>query len=181
MSFTAQFVHLRVHSEYSLLQGAMRLQSLPDLCIEENMPAVAVTDKNNLFCALEFSVSASTKGIQPIVGCQLDVQYTALKVGETLPKLASIVLIAQNEKGYQNLMKLNSCLYLNEDRRGLPRVDLLELEKYSDNLICLSGGPSGPIGSLIADGQIDEATSLASKFSEIFYDRFYIELQRHPE
>jgi DNA polymerase-3 subunit alpha len=181
MSLAAKFVHLRLHSEYSLLQGAMRLKSLPDLCIEENMPAVAVTDKNNLFCALEFSVSASSKGIQPIIGCQIDTQYSDLKVGETLPKIAPLVLIAQSEKGYQNLMKLNSCLYLNEDRRGLPRVDLLELEKYSDDLICLSGGPGGPIGSLLADGQIDEATSIASRLLGIFCDRFYIELQRHPE
>ena len=112
MSSAAKFVHLRLHSEYSLLQGAMRLKSLPDLCVEENMPAVAVTDKNNLFCALEFSVSASSKGIQPIIGCQIDTQYSDLKVGESLPKLASLVLIAQSEKGFQNLMKLNSCLYL---------------------------------------------------------------------
>ena len=181
MSSAAKFVHLRLHSEYSLLQGAMRLKSLPDLCVEENMPAVAVTDKNNLFCALEFSVSASSKGVQPIIGCQIDTQYSDLKVGETLPKIAPLVLIAQSEKGYQNLMKLNSCLYLEEDKRGLPRVDLLELEKYSDDLICLSGGPGGPIGSLIADGQIDEAINYASKLSEIFCDRFYIELQRHPE
>ena len=181
MSSAAQFIHLRLHSEYSLLQGAMRLKSLPDLCIEENMPAVAVTDKNNLFCALEFSVSASSKGIQPIIGCQIDTLYSDLKVGETLPKVASLVLIAQNEKGFQNLMKLNSCLYLDEDKRGVPRVDLLELEKYSDDLICLSGGPSGPIGSLIADGQVDKAINYASRLSEIFQDRFYIELQRHPE
>ena len=181
MSSAAKFVHLRLHSEYSLLQGAMRLKSLPDLCVEENMPAVAVTDKNNLFCALEFSVSASSKGVQPIIGCQIDTLYSDLKVGETLPKIAPLVLIAQSEKGYQNLMKLNSCLYLEEDKRGLPRVDLLELEKYSDDLICLSGGPGGPIGSLIADGKIDEAINYASKLSEIFCDRFYIELQRHPE
>ena len=160
MSSSAQFVHLRVHSEYSLLQGAIRLKSLPKLCVRENMPAVAVTDKNNLFCALEFSVSASSKGIQPIIGCQIDTQYSDLKVGESLPKLASLVLIAQSEKGFQNLMKLNSCLYLDEDKRGLPRVDLLELQKYSDDLICLSGGPSGPIGSLIADGQLDKAKNL---------------------
>ena len=181
MSSAAKFVHLRLHSEYSLLQGAMRLKSLPELCVEENMPAVAVTDKNNLFCALEFSVSASSKGVQPIIGCQIDTQYSELKVGETLPKIAPLVLIAQSENGYQNLMKLNSCLYLEEDKRGLPRVDLLELEKYSDDLICLSGGPGGPIGSLIADSQIDEAINYASKLSEIFCDRFYIELQRHPE
>ena len=181
MSSAAQFVHLRVHSEYSLLQGAVRLKSLPDLCIEADMPAVAVTDKNNLFCALEFSVSASSKGVQPIIGCQIDIQYTDPKVGDSLPKVAPIILIAQSERGYQNLMKLNSCLYLDEEKRGFPRLDLTQLKDHSDDLICLSGGPDGPIGSLIEEGQIDKATDYAANLLEIFDDRFYIELQRHPE
>ena len=181
MSSAAQFVHLRVHSEYSLLQGAIRLKSLPDLCIKADMPAVAVTDKNNLFCALEFSVSASSKGVQPIIGCQIDIQYTDPKVGESLPKVAPIILIAQSEKGYQNLMKLNSCLYLDEANRGFPRVDLIQLKDHSDDLICLSGGPDGPLGSFIEEGQIDKALDYASNLLGIFGDRFYIELQRHPE
>ena len=181
MSSAAQFVHLRVHSEYSLLQGAIRLKSLPELCIESDMPAVAVTDKNNLFCALEFSVSASSKGVQPIIGCQIDIQYTDPKVGDSLPKVAPIILIAQSEKGYQNLMKLNSCLYLDEEKRGFPRLELTQLKDHSDDLICLSGGPDGPIGSLIEEGQIDKATDYAANLLEIFDDRFYIELQRHPE
>ena len=181
MSSAAQFVHLRVHSEYSLLQGAIRLKSLPELCIEADMPAVAVTDKNNLFCALEFSVSASSKGVQPIIGCQIDIQYTDPKVGDSLPKVAPIILIAQSERGYQNLMKLNSCLYLDEEKRGFPRLDLTQLKYHSDDLICLSGGPDGPIGSLIEEGQIDKATDYAANLLEIFDDRFYIELQRHPE
>ena len=181
MSSAAQFVHLRVHSEYSLLQGAIRLKSLPELCIEADMPAVAVTDKNNLFCALEFSVSASSKGVQPIIGCQIDIQYTDPKVGDSLPKVAPVILIAQSERGYQNLMKLNSCLYLDEEKRGFPRLDLTQLKDHSDDLICLSGGPDGPIGSLIEEGQIDKATDYAANLLEIFDDRFYIELQRHPE
>ena len=181
MSSAAQFVHLRVHSEYSLLQGALRLKTLPELCIEADMPAVAVTDKNNLFCALEFSVSASSKGVQPIIGCQIDIQYTDPKVGDSLPKVAPIILIAQSEWGYQNLMKLNSCLYLDEEKRGFPRLDLTQLKDHSDDLICLSGGPDGPIGSLIEEGQIDKATDYAANLLEIFDDRFYIELQRHPE
>ena len=181
MSSAAQFVHLRVHSEYSLLQGAIRLKSLPELCIEADMPAVAVTDKNNLFCALEFSVAASSKGVQPIIGCQIDIQYTDPKVGDSLPKVAPIILIAQSERGYQNLMKLNSCLYLDEEKRGFPRLDLTQLKYHSDDLICLSGGPDGPIGSLIEEGQIDKATDYAANLLEIFDDRFYIELQRHPE
>ena len=181
MSSAAQFVHLRVHSEYSLLQGAIRLKSLPELCIEADMPAVAVTDKNNLFCALEFSVAASSKGVQPIIGCQIDIQFTDPKVGDSLPKVAPIILIAQSERGYQNLMKLNSCLYLDEEKRGFPRLDLTQLKDHCDDLICLSGGPDGPIGSLIEEGQIDKATDYAANLLEIFDDRFYIELQRHPE
>ena len=78
-------------------------------------------------------------------------------------------------------MKLNSCLYLDEEKRGFPRLDLTQLKDHSDDLICLSGGPDGPIGSLIEEGQIDKATDYAANLLEIFDDRFYIELQRHPE
>ena len=100
MSSAAQFVHLRVHSEYSLLQGAMRLKSLPDLCVRENMPAVAVTDKNNLFCALEFSVSASSKGIEPIIGCHIDRQYSVFgKVTEGMEFVDSIKKGDSNNNG----------------------------------------------------------------------------------
>jgi len=77
-----KFVHLRVHTEYSLLEGAVRLKKLPQLCADAGMPAVAVTDTNNMFAALEFSVGAQGAGIQPIVGCQIDVQYEAAALGE---------------------------------------------------------------------------------------------------
>ena len=151
MSSAAQFVHLRVHSEYSLLQGAIRLKSLPELCIEADMPAVAVTDKNNLFCALEFSVSASSKGVQPIIGCQIDIQYTDPKVGDSLPKVAPIILIAQSERGYQNLMKLVTHGYL-EGFYYRPRIDMELIEKYSEGLICLSGCLKGEIPERMLKG-----------------------------
>ena len=75
MSKKSRFIHLRVHSEYSLLEGAVKINSLPALCSKMNMPAVALTDTNNLFAALEFSVGASSSGVQPIIGCQIDLQY----------------------------------------------------------------------------------------------------------
>ena len=110
MTKAPRFIHLRAHTEYSLLEGALRLKKLPDLCKSMDMPAVAVTDTNNLFAALEFSVGASGAGVQPIIGCQVDITYLAAQPGERAKAPAPLVLLAQNEVGYENLMKLNSCL-----------------------------------------------------------------------
>ena len=173
MSKQPRFIHLRVHTEYSLLEGAVRTKKLPDMCRDAGMPAVAITDTNNMFAALEFSVTAKGAGIQPIVGCQVDVDMG----GDADP--APIVLLSQNEAGYMNLMKLNSCLYL--DAGGeLPKVTLDELEQYSDGLICLSGGPDGPIGRHLRAGQRDKAQAMMTRMAAIYPDRLYVELQRHP-
>lgn len=139
-----RFIHLRVHSEYSLLEGAVRLKKLPDLCTAKGMPAVALTDTNNLFAALEFSVGAAGAGIQPIIGCQVDLRVADPVPGERAKPPAPVVLLAQSEVGYEHLMKLNSCLYLRRDGE-LPHVTLDELEQHSDGVICLSGGPDGAV------------------------------------
>jgi DNA polymerase-3 subunit alpha len=107
MKNAPRFIHLRTHTEYSLLEGAIRLKKLPDLCKLHDMPAVAVTDTNNLFAALEFSVGLSGAGIQPIVGCQVDMTYLSVQPGERAKTPAPLVLLAQTEQGYLNLMKLN--------------------------------------------------------------------------
>lgn len=174
-----RFIHLRVHTEYSLLKGAVRLKKLPGLCEAMEMPAVAVTDTNNLFSALEFSVSASGAGIQPIIGCQVDLRFATPKQGERPRDPAGLVLLAQNETGYENLMKLNSCLYLRTDGE-LPHVTVDELEQHSAGLICLTGGPEGPIGQLLMQGGRPAAEELMTRFKAIFGDRLYVELQRHP-
>lgn len=174
-----RFIHLRVHTEYSLLEGAVRLKKLPGLCEAMEMPAVAVTDTNNLFSALEFSVSAAGAGIQPIIGCQVDLRFVAPKQGERPRDPAGVVLLAQNEAGYENLMKLNSCLYLRTDGE-LPHVTLDELEQHSAGLICLTGGPEGPVGQLLMQGGRPAAEELMTRFKSIFGDRLYVELQRHP-
>jgi DNA polymerase-3 subunit alpha len=169
-----------VHTEYSLLEGAVRIKKLPGLCAAAGMPAVAVTDTNNMFAALEFAVSASAAGVQPIMGCQVSVGYFAAQPGERPRDPAPIVLLAQNETGYQNLMRLNSCLYL--DKAGqLPQVTLDELAEFSAGLICLSGGPDGPVGRLLRAGQRPAAEELMGKLAAIYPARLYVELQRHPE
>ena len=178
MSRTPRFIHLRTHSEYSLLEGALRLKKLPELCKAADMPAIALTDTNNLFAALEFSVAMSGAGVQPILGCQIDLQYVDARPGDKPVAPAPIVLLAQTERGYEGLMKLNSCLYLRGDG-ALPYVTLSELEAQSADLICLTGGPDGPLGRLLQAGQRPAADALMSRLSSIYNDRLYVELQRH--
>ncbi|MDF1871187.1 DNA polymerase III subunit alpha [Vannielia sp.] len=174
-----RFIHLRVHTEYSLLEGAVPVKKLAGLCDKAEMPAVAVTDTNNMFAALEASVTLSGAGIQPIMGCQVDLEYVPVVQGAKPVPPAPLVLLAQNERGYEHLMKLNSCLYLRADGT-LPHVTLDELEAHGEGLICLSGGPDGPVGRLLRAGQRPKAEALVDRLAAIFGDRLYIELQRHP-
>ncbi|MGB3245950.1 MAG: DNA polymerase III subunit alpha [Sulfitobacter sp.] len=179
MTSDPRFIHLRTHSEYSLLEGALRLKKLPEMCRKAGMPAMALTDTNNMFAALEFSVTMAGAGVQPIIGCQVDVIFFETAPGEKPRPAAAIVLLAQNEAGYENLMKLNSCLYL--DKGGaLPAVTLPELEARSGGLICLTGGPDGPVGQLLQTGQRPAAEALMGRLKSAFGDRLYVELQRHP-
>ncbi len=174
-----RFIHLRTHTEHSLLEGAVPVKALIKLCGKHAMPAVAVTDTNNMFAALEFSVYAKDAGVQPIVGCQVSVAYDPPAPGEKLRAPAPIVLLAQNEAGYMNLMKLNSCLYI--DKGGaLPQVTVAELEQYAGGLICLTGGAEGPLGRLIQGGQVPKAQVLLERLAACYGDRLYVELQRHP-
>ncbi|GHG88227.1 DNA polymerase III subunit alpha [Pseudodonghicola xiamenensis] len=181
MSSSPRFIHLRTHTEYSLLEGAVRLKKLPALCEKMEMPAVAVTDTNNMFSALELAVTLSGAGIQPIQGCQVDLAFeeadpTSRQQG---PSIGALVLLAQSETGYEHLMKLNSCLYLRDDGQ-VPHVTLEDLGQHCDGLICLSGGPDGPVGQLLQQGRRDEAEALMRRLQGMFGDRLYIELQRHP-
>jgi DNA polymerase III subunit alpha len=174
-----RFIHLRVHTEYSLLEGAVPVKKLIGLCEKMRMPAVAVTDTDNLFAALEFSVTAKGAGVQPIVGCQISVAFDPAQPGDRPRPPAPVVLLAQDEAGYLNLMKLNSCLYL--DAGGeLPQVTIDELETHSAGLICLSGGPDGPVGRLLQAGQRARAEAVLSRLAAVYPDRLYVELQRHP-
>ncbi|WP_298356126.1 DNA polymerase III subunit alpha [uncultured Litoreibacter sp.] len=179
MADQPRFIHLRVHSEYSLLEGAIRLKKLAGMCQDAQMPAVAITDTNNMFAALEFSEYASGAGVQPIVGCQVDLAYDQAAPGEKVREPAPIVLLAQNEAGYENLMKLNSCLYLDAEGQ-LPQVTMAELTEHAEGLICLTGGPDGPIGRHLRGGQQPKAEAVMRQLAQTYPDRLYVELQRHP-
>ncbi|ETD85341.1 DNA polymerase III subunit alpha [Rhodobacter capsulatus] len=174
-----RFIHLRVHTEYSLLEGAVPVKKLIKLCDAMNMPAIAVTDTNAMFAALEFSVLAQGAGLQPIVGCQVSVAYEVAAPGEKPRLPAPLVLLAQNEAGYMNLMKLSSCLYV--DKGGqLPQVTLEDLEAHAEGLICLSGGAEGPVGKLLQHSQAGKARLLMERLAACYPTRLYVELQRHP-
>ncbi|MBT9246996.1 DNA polymerase III subunit alpha [Gemmobacter fulvus] len=179
MSEHPRFIHLRVHTEYSLLEGAVPVKKLVGLCAAAAMPAVAVTDTNNMFAALEFSTLASGAGVQPIIGCQISLAYDPAAPGEKPRGPAPLVLLAQSEPGYMNLMKLNSCLYIGKGGQ-LPQVTVEELSTHAEGLICLSGGAEGPLGKLVQAGQNSKAEALMERLAGIYPGRFYIELQRHP-
>ena len=180
----ADFVHLRVHSAYSLSEGAIRVKELTGLCKEHKMPAVAVTDTNNLFGALEFSLSSADSGVQPIIGAQISITREGgdnPSMGRTVVQVRpdQVVLLVQNDDGYRNLLKILSTAYLESDDVEDPQVTLEDLEKYSEGLILLTGGIHGPVGRMLVDGQIDHAQSCLDRLLKAYPDRVYIELQRH--
>ncbi|MDE2028955.1 MAG: DNA polymerase III subunit alpha [Alphaproteobacteria bacterium] len=187
------FIHLRVHSAYSLAEGAIKIvedkpkdgaklprKDLVKLCLQHDMPAVALTDKGNLFGALEFAQAASGAGVQPIIGCQIAVLRPEQATLKTMARgdYDQLVLLAQNEQGYKNLSALVTLSYVEKDR-PYPYVTSDELAAHTEGLIALSGGTEGEIGRLLLGGQNDAADEAAQKYATLFPNRFYIEINRH--
>ncbi len=175
------FVHLRVRSAYSLLEGAIKADKVGDLAGAAQMPAVALTDRANLFGALEFSVAAKGAGVQPIVGCLLPVSGLGERPPERWARSPAVVLLAQNEAGYRNLAELSSAAYLEIDAAEEPHVAWAKVVARAEGLILLSGGPDGPVDHLFAAGKAKEARAALAEMHRAFGDRFYVELQRHGE
>ncbi len=180
-------MHLRVHSAYSLLEGAVRVKQMPGLCRANGMPAVAITDSGNLFGALEFSETLAEEGVQPVIGCALPLLYEAASDPQhggvtrgvnALSPIAPIVLLAQNQAGYGNLMKLSSHAYLDSEGAD-PHVTLEMLADHCEGLICLTGGAFGPVGRLLRDGRFEAAQALLLQLAGWFEGRAYVEVQRH--
>src|SRR4051812_34130731 len=180
------FVHLHVHSSYSLLEGALRIGSLLDLAKADKQPALALTDTNNLFGALEFSEKLAGKGIQPIAGVQLSVCFeepepnaraTPLRAGD---RAQDIVLLAQSEEGYRNLMRLVSRAYFDVPLGDNPRVAAEHLGPHAEGLIALTGGFNGPLESALRAGGRDElAEKRLQRLISAYGDKLYVEIQRH--
>ncbi|MEC9045409.1 MAG: DNA polymerase III subunit alpha, partial [Pseudomonadota bacterium] len=185
----SEFVHLSVHTAFSLAEGAIQIKDLVSRCAEENMPAVGIADTGNLFGALEFAVTASEAGIQPIIGVQLNVRRKSIS-GEKLHQRTQIVnsasntvdrliLIAKNEQGYLNLLDLVSKSFLDSDDSELSQISFEDLEKRNEGLIVLTGWFSGEVGKLILDDRILEAEKALLNLQKVFNDRLYLEIQRH--
>jgi DNA polymerase-3 subunit alpha len=178
----AGFVHLHVHSAYSLLKGSIKIAKLGELAKADRQPALALTDTDNMFGALEFSDKMAGYGIQPIIGCELAVDFcdhdpnarNAHAIGPS-----RIVLLAARERGYRSLMRLNSRAFLETPVHQAPHIKFDWLEGETEDLIALTGGPDGPISLALQAGHADLAATRCERLASLFGDRLYVELQRH--
>jgi DNA polymerase-3 subunit alpha len=178
------FVHLHVHSSYSLLEGALTIARLAELAKSDQQPALALTDTDNLFGALEFSEKMASAGIQPIVGFAVGIDFADQENGTrnggngAARFVPRIVLLAARETGYRSLLRLNSRAFL-DTAPGQPHLKLAWLAGETEGLIALSGGPNGPLDRTLLAGQAALAEERCKSLARLFGDRFYIELQRH--
>jgi DNA polymerase-3 subunit alpha len=175
------FVHLHVHSSYSLLEGALKIAQLAELAKADRQPALALTDTGNLFTALEFSEKMAGSGIQPIVGCSLAVDFADAPPARNgaLVRLPRIVLLAATEEGYRRLIALVSKSHLDVRAGTEPHVSLEWLKAHAPGLIALTGGPDGPLDRALAGGHAELARKRLALLAQIHGDRLYVELQRH--
>jgi DNA polymerase-3 subunit alpha len=179
---SAGFVHLHVHSAYSLLKGSIKIAKLGELAKADRQPALALTDTDNLFGALEFSDKMAGYGVQPIIGCELAVDFgdqdpnarNALAAGPT-----RIVLLASRERGYRSLMRLNSRAFLETPVHQSPHIKFEWLQDDACDLIALTGGPDGPVSAALLADHAGLAATRCDRLASLFGDRLYVELQRH--
>lgn len=175
------FVHLHVHSSYSLLEGAMTIPVLAKLAAADHQPALALTDTNNLFGALEFSEKLAGSGIQPLVGVQLCLDCADVATDSRKPMQPShphVVLLAASEKGYENLLALISAAYMLPDLGAPPVVGMARFGAHAEGVICLTGGSGGPIDLALKDGRLELAEARLHTLLGAFGDRLYVEVQR---
>ena len=170
---SCQFIHLHLHSEYSLVDGVVRIKPLAKAVVEMGMPAVAVTDQSNMFAMVKFYRAAMDAGIKPIIGVEVWLQN---ELDHNQP--SRLVLLCQNDAGYKNLTHLVSRSYLEGQHRGMPTVQRDWLEGHTDGLIALSGGRLGEIGIALLSAKPDVVEQLVADWQRWFPDRFYLELQR---
>ncbi|MFN7104615.1 MAG: DNA polymerase III subunit alpha, partial [Pseudorhizobium sp.] len=181
---TPQFVHLRVHSAFSLLEGALPLKKILSKAVADNQPAIAIADTNNLFVALEFAQKAIDEGLQPIIGCQVSLdmedQSDERRNHHQLPKLPAIVLLASTAEGYERLVDLISRAYLGGESNQAVHLRASWLEEAgTGGLIALTGARGGPVDLCLKDGNASHAEARLRRLKALFPDRLYVELQRH--
>jgi len=168
-----EFTHLKIHTQYSICEGALRTSDLAKYCKTNKIKAVGLCDTNNLCGALEFSETIAKSKTQPIIGIQINIQHKE--------KSGKIPLFAKNLEGYKNLIKLSSKSFLGIKEGEEPHCKIEDLEENNKGLILLSGSFDGLIGKLFSKNLTDQIFLLFKKFKEIFKENFYIEIQRHGD
>jgi DNA polymerase III subunit alpha len=168
-----RFIHLRLHTEYSLVDGVVRIKPLMKTLSERNTPAIALTDQSNLFAMVKFYRAAMSAGIKPIIG--VDIWVSPAVESE---KPSRMVLLCQNNEGYQNVTRLISRAYLEGQHSGVPMIEVDWLREANAGIIALSGGREGDVGRALLSGNQMLAQELLQAWQGIFANRFYLELQR---
>lgn len=177
---SSDFVHLHNHTQYSLLDGLTKIGPLMDFVQEQGMEAIAITDHGTLSGVIEFYKEAKSRGIKPIIGIETYVaprRYTDKDPTKDKSRY-HLILLAMNQQGYQNLMRLSTIANL-EGFYYYPRIDHELIEKYNDGIIVLSGCMGSELGDALKQGQYDQAKQIASWYKTVFGDRYYIEVQDH--
>ena len=173
----AEFVHLHLHTEYSLLDGACKVDDLVEHCVKNNVKALAITDHGNMYATLYFAELCKKNNIQAIIGCEMYMTQD-LTVKDSSGDFEHLILLAKNKKGYKNLVKLDSIAYV-DGFYYKPRIDYKTLREHSEGLVCLSACLAGRIPKLLLKGDYEGAKKTALELKEIFGDDFYIEIQDH--
>ena len=167
------FTHFKVHTQYSICEGAVKIESLKDFCKENKLVSVGICDTENLCGALEFSENISKVGTQPIIGTQINFKYE--------DTTGLLPLIALNENGYKKIIELSSKSYLENDVLSKPHLDIKELLDNISDVILLSGTNHGLFGKLFEKGRFDEIQKIYKDLLKNFKDNFYLEIQRHGD
>ena len=177
-----KFVHLHIHSEFSLLDGANRIKDIPKRAKELGMDSIAITDHGVMYGAIDFYKACKNEGIKPIIGCEVYVAPRGRNRFDKEPGIDNrynhLILLAKNIQGYKNLSKLVS-LGFTEGYYYKPRIDYEILEKYSEGLVCLSACLAGAVNQALLNGKEDEAEEIANWHKKVFGDDYYIEIQNN--
>jgi DNA polymerase III subunit alpha len=168
-----KFNHLKIHTQYSICEGAIKIDDLKDYCKKNKIPCLGLSDTSNLCGALEFAENISKTGTQPIIGTQINFKFE--------DTMGLLPLIALNEKGYKRIIELSSKSYLENDALSDPYLDINEMLNNTDGVILMSGTIHGLFGKLFEKGKFEEITNLYKQLSIKFKDRFYLEIQRHGD